>query len=351
VAEEPKNKAELLERMESSRRALLARLGAESEATLVMHGPEGGWSAKDHIAHIAAWERYLAALLTGGNRWTEMGLTAAPTPPEETAINEAIYERNQDLSLRQVYAGWDAAHQLVLDALGPMTDDDLMRPFSHYVRDATGEGAADPIVGWINGNTWGHYEEHAAWIEDDLARIAAAAREEAEEPQTVHDLVAANRAAREELLALIAGLDEVALSAPRGPSGWAVKDHLLHLAAWERGVAAMLGKRDRWNAMGLTDEQAEQAENADDINALLFEAHRGSTAQEALAELESAHQAMLDALATLIDADLQRAYDYYVPGAADPNAGPPIMDIINGNAWGHYAEHIEWIEDALKSGE
>jgi len=350
MAEEPRNKAELLARIESSRRALLARLGTESEGTLVMSGPEGAWSAKDHIAHIAAWERYLAALLTGADRWTEMGLTAAPTPREESVINEAIYQHNKDLSLRQVYAAWDAAHHAVLNALEPMSDDDLLLPFSHFVPDAAGEGATDPIYGWINGNTWGHYEEHASWIEDDLARIAAAAYEDAEEPQTVRDLVAANRAAREELLTLISGLDEAALSAPRGPGGWAIKDHLVHLAAWERGVAAMLGRQDRWNAMGLTDAQAEQAENADDINALLLEAAKDLTPQQALAEFEAAHQAMLDALAGLSDDDLQRAYGYYVPGAADPAAGPPIVDIIGGNAWGHYAEHIEWISDALGSG-
>jgi hypothetical protein len=238
---------------------------------------------------------------------------------------------------------------MVLDALEAMTDGDLLLPFSHFVPEATGEGASDPIYGWVNGNTWGHYEEHAAWIEDDLARIAAAAREDGDEPQTVSELIAANKAAREELLALITGLDDAALSAPRGPGRWAIKDHLSHLAAWERGVAAMLGKRDRWNAMGLTDEQAERAENADDVNALLFEAYKALTPQQALGEFEAAHRAMLDALATLSDEDLKRAYDYYVPGAADPAAGPPIADIINGNAWGHYAEHIEWIAAALES--
>jgi hypothetical protein len=156
MADEPRDKAELLARIESSRRALLARLGAETEVALVVAGPDGGWSVKDHIAHIAAWERYLAALLTGADRWTEMGLTAAPSPPDETAINEAIYERNKDLSLRQVYAGWDAAHQMVLRAVEAMSEEDLMQPFSHFVPGATGEGVADPIVGWINGNTWGH---------------------------------------------------------------------------------------------------------------------------------------------------------------------------------------------------
>jgi uncharacterized damage-inducible protein DinB len=166
----------------------------------------------------------------------------------------------------------------------------------------------------------------------------------------VAELLAANEAARAELLDLLSGLDDAALSAPRGPDGWAVKDHLIHLAAWERGVAAMLARRDRWNAMGLTDAQAEQADNTDDVNALIFQAGRARTAEEALAEFEAAHHAMLDALARLSDADLHLAYDYFVPGAQDPTAGPAIIDIINGNAWGHYAEHIEWIGDALREG-
>jgi uncharacterized damage-inducible protein DinB len=324
MADEPRNKAELLARIESSRRALLARLGAETEVALVVAGPDGGWSVKDHIAHIAAWERYLAALLTGVDRWTEMGLTAAPSPPDETAINEAIYERNKDLSLRQVYAGWDAAHQMVLRAVEAMSEEDLMQPFSHFVPGATGEGVADPIVGWINGNTWGHYEEHAAWIEDDLAR-SAAAQDDKDEPQTVAGVIEANQAARAELLALIAGLDDAALSAPRGPGGWAIKDHLIHLAAWERGVAAMLGKRDRWNAMGLTDEQA-GSRRTPTTSTLLFEASKGRLRRRRWPIRGGA--SLIDALATSPTPTCNGRM-ITIPGGR-PTAGPPIIDISAG---------------------
>jgi len=344
----PRSRAEVLERIERDRQALLQRLGNLDESTLTDPGPADGWSIKDHVAHLAAWERYLAALLTGGNRWTDMGLAGAPTGLEEAEINDAIYEQNADLPLAQVYADWDAAHTRVLDALNAMSDDDLMLPFSHFVPDATGEGASDPVVGWVNGNTWGHYAEHAGWI-----RIALTSRALAElpgpgdEPQTVRDVVATAALAQRSLRDILDGLDDVALSAPHGPDGWAIKDHLLHLAAWERGVAAMLEQRDRWSAMGLTDAQAEQTEDFNAINALIFEASRGQTAQEALVELEAAQDAMRSALEGLSDTDLVRPYDSFVSGAADPEAGPPIVEIINGNTWGHYAEHIGWIADAL----
>ncbi len=346
----PNTKAEIVVRMEAARRALLATLGAQELAALVAPGPDGGWSVKDHIAHIAAWERYLAAMLTGDDRWTEMGLTGAPTQVEEWQINKAIYEHNVDLSLAQVYARWDAAHRTVLDALAGLTDADLLLPFAHYVPDATGDGATDPIYGWINGNTWGHYEEHAGWIAEQLAQADAAQVADtggAYGPSVVADFIAANDAARTEIMTLLAGLDEAALSAPRGPDGWAIKDHLLHLAAWERGVAALLGGHDRSNAMGLTDAQTEMVDNADEINALLFEAGRMRTAQAALAEFEAAHLAMQAALATLTDADLQRPYAEFLPDADDTDLGPPIAEVISGNAWAHYIEHLEWIEDAL----
>jgi uncharacterized damage-inducible protein DinB len=163
----PTNKAEALAAIEAGRRALMAKLGALDEATLSRPGKDG-WAIKDHVAHLAAWERYLAALLSGGDRWTEMGLTDAPGPREEAEINAAIYEHSKDLSVGQVYAAWDAAHQQVLDVLAGMTDADLALPFRHFVPEADGENGGDPIYGWVAGNTYGHYAEHAQWIDEAL---------------------------------------------------------------------------------------------------------------------------------------------------------------------------------------
>src|SRR5690242_3764495 len=41
------------------------------------------------------------------------------------------------------------------------------------------------------------------------------------------------------------------LVTPGGPDGWSVKDHLAHLAVWERGEAAILRHEDQLKAMGL----------------------------------------------------------------------------------------------------
>jgi hypothetical protein len=81
----------------------------------------------------------------------------------------------------------------------------------------------------------------------------------------------------------------------------------------------MLGKRDRWNAMGLTDEQAERAENSDDVNALLFEANKALTPQQAPRARVGA-PGHAERVATLSDEDLKQAY-ITMPSAAGPPPG------------------------------
>ncbi|MBC7872040.1 MAG: hypothetical protein H7Y09_14435, partial [Chitinophagaceae bacterium] len=44
---------------------------------------------------------------------------------------------------------------------------------------------------------------------------------------------------------------------------------------------------------------------------------------------------------TLSDADLMRPYNYYQPESAQ---AAPIIDRIAGNTFGHYEEHIPWMQ-------
>ena len=55
----------------------------------------------------------------------------------------------------------------MLDALAPLSDEDLQRPYSDFDPAAT-QGADRPIIGWIVGDTYDHYDEHRGWIEELL---------------------------------------------------------------------------------------------------------------------------------------------------------------------------------------
>ena len=44
-----------------------------------------------------------------------------------------------------------------------MSDDDLALPYSHYQPNDPPYNA-EPVAGWVAGNTSEHYEEHIGWL-------------------------------------------------------------------------------------------------------------------------------------------------------------------------------------------
>ena len=142
----------------------------------------------------------------------------------------------------------------------------------------------------------------------------------------------------------VAALDGLQLEHP-GPEGWAVKDHLFHLASWERGIAWLLGRRSRYEGMGVTPEEW-QALTMDEVNDLVHQRNQERTAAEALAAFREAHQAMLDALAPLEDADFQRPHSDFDP-AATRYADRPIVGWVISDTYEHYEEHLGYIRSLL----
>jgi uncharacterized damage-inducible protein DinB len=70
----PQNKAELLTLIEQSRQTLEEALNRLSEAQLTELKDAQGWSVKDHLTHLAAWERGMVDLLEYRARYEGMGL-------------------------------------------------------------------------------------------------------------------------------------------------------------------------------------------------------------------------------------------------------------------------------------
>jgi hypothetical protein len=143
---------------------------------------------------------------------------------------------------------------------------------------------------------------------------------------------------------VLVGLDEDAKSRVNPASGWAIKDHLLHLAAWERGISYLLTGRPRYEGMGLSAAQWHDL-TMDEINTLLTDAGRGCSAAEAMAQIRMSHEEMVGALAALDDADLRRDYSAFDP--SEEPAGQPIIGWIIGNTYEHYQEHLGYIRETL----
>ncbi len=167
---------------------------------------------------------------------------------------------------------------------------------------------------------------------------------QADKPISKAELLGRIRASRSALETAILSMNEEQLTRP-GPSGWAVKDHLAHLAAWEQGVADLLRGRPRITGMGLTDEQV-RGKSEDEINALIYQAHAGMSLSQVMGEFRDAHRSMLQALDTLRDADLYKPYASFVrDGSSDRQ--DPVLIWITGNTCDHFDQHLGWIKEML----
>lgn len=142
-----------------------------------------------------------------------------------------------------------------------------------------------------------------------------------------------------ELLDLITSLGPDGLTIT-GSDGWAVKDHLFHLGAWELSLLGLLEGRDRVAAMGVPGVENE----TETINRAVWSLHRNKTPEEAMAYFADTHARLLSALDKFSDADLQLPYSRYQPNTkGTEGTDRPVNLWVAGNTYDHYAEHAPWI--------
>lgn len=157
--------SELLAKIDAGWRDFHAYIATLSAAQLTEPADAAGWTAKDHLMHLAVWEDSIYALLRGLPRHAQMGVDQAtfemPGPDRTDRINDVIFRQHRDKPLAEVMAHFQAVHDRVVPLIAALSDADLQRPYSDYQPGAT---RSEPIVGWLTGDTYEHYEEHQTWI-------------------------------------------------------------------------------------------------------------------------------------------------------------------------------------------
>ncbi len=165
-------------------------------------------------------------------------------------------------------------------------------------------------------------------------------------PQNKDGLVAQIQTSRRALWSFVDGLSDDEMTALHDAQGWAIKDHLVHLALWQNGIAALLRRQPRWPAMGLTDAEARDSVNSDAINALLQPKYADMTAQDARQFLRDSQDALDAALAPLSTEDLLKSYSSYDPDESERDTF--VVAYVIGNSCGHYEEHLPWTEAIIR---
>lgn len=154
--------AEMLQRVQAAWEDIQQYLASLSEEQLTQPTDAAGWTAKDHMMHMAVWEDGVQALLSKQNRFARMGLTESDWENGDAdSINAIIQKQHQAKTLTEVRQAWAAIHQRLVETVSQLSDDELNLPYDHY--DPSWEDKS-PVWGRIVGNTFEHYAEHKPWI-------------------------------------------------------------------------------------------------------------------------------------------------------------------------------------------
>lgn len=145
------------------------------------------------------------------------------------------------------------------------------------------------------------------------------------------------RTKRAEWEALLAEVGEARMTQPGVAGEWSIKDVIAHVAWGEREMVGVLQVRalvgsDLWNVS--TDER----------NAAVFEQNRLRFLQDVLAEEQQTYRQLLEALQSLSDEDFNDSQRF-----KDMPADWIPWQIIAGNSFGHYDEHIPSIRSWIKA--
>ena len=144
-------------------------------------------------------------------------------------------------------------------------------------------------------------------------------------------------------------LAEAQMTTPTDAQGWTIKDHIIHLTAWEHSVVFFLQGKPRHDGLGV--EEARYLEGADDeINAVIYQQRHDLPLADAVAQFRSTHEQLWELLQPLTDRDLQKPYRHYLPDEPGKGEGPPAINVIYGNSAHHFTEHLAWIEALANQG-
>jgi len=156
--------AEVLGHIRASRAKLERLIAKLDEAALTRPGPDGGWSVKDHLAHLTAWRRMVLGYLDG--RPQAEGLGIDPKISEdgsEADINAALEAQHKAQPLGEVVAEFRRVYDALTARLEAFDEADWQTPYPLT------PPSTNARQGNIEDDTFLHDEEHLPWIEAVLA--------------------------------------------------------------------------------------------------------------------------------------------------------------------------------------
>ena len=265
------SKQEWLERLAFKRKELLMSVEGLSQAGWTAGEVSPGWTAKDVLAHIAAWETRVATGLPDllADRGTRLvGVEADAFNAEQVTLRRERTPRELLLELAD-------SRRRILEALTTAGDDELIKPRAVLWGQIT-------IERWALREIYEHDDDHAMQLRAWCAAHPESGRSLGE---ALVDDMAAERAG---LLLACLGLDANTLVSTPVMGEWTVKDVLAHVAAWDNIHANRA-------ELALTGREAEIVGiELDERNAELFTQRRGWSLEQVLHTATDSRQRFLE---------------------------------------------------------
>jgi hypothetical protein len=113
-----------------------------------------GWTYRDLIAHVAAWEDLTARRLRA---FRETGEQGYPEDARDTdAFNARVAESHRLVGAEALVDELDTAHKRLTEEIARLTDEQVGQDIQ-----PTAWGPQPWVVAVVAGSTFGHYREHA----------------------------------------------------------------------------------------------------------------------------------------------------------------------------------------------
>ncbi len=158
-------KAKLSDRLRATHANLQAAIDGLTEEQMNRPGIIGSWSIKDLIAHLTYWERRAAFLLESaiGGYQEENDIWKIGSVDDQ---NERNFQVNRSRPVADVLADWRSILDTLLSVIERLPEESLAdtSQFGWVQEESLGER--------VEGETFGHIEEHWPDLERGLARLA-----------------------------------------------------------------------------------------------------------------------------------------------------------------------------------
>lgn len=160
----PGSKSELMTAIGREWKSLMAVAARLEQADKLTIPDEGGWSAKDNLAHLAEWLKILMGYHMDRRPSHEvMGVSPDVVKGwDMEVINPVLFERNRNRPAQEVLDELRGVYADLVQKLDNTPFEDLLKP-----RHAD-DPERRPVLLWVLGDTTEHFDEHRATMEKML---------------------------------------------------------------------------------------------------------------------------------------------------------------------------------------